>query len=464
MKKIAIIDVGTGETVRSTMGYDGFILYAAMKDDPSREVTFFDDCTPYQIFLAPRFDVYIVHVWNYHQLPILNWIRTQMPGEKFFIGYSGFKELTSVPFYPGWTDETIIEGIKKLPELYNGPSDLKYSGLRCDCDHHISTDDTRPVFPLFLSYGCPCQCSFCPVPVCRAGSKDARLALNVDEAMAVVEAVVETEKNIHFFDEDFFIDRAFTKEIIPRFIQLQRRRVSEGKQPFKWIALTTVPTLANAIRDFGQDALIEAGLFLAEMGLESNDPDIRKLMKKTGSADQIGFIIENGDKINKLWLALTFFPGETITTLNNMGEFLMVYGLDPDQTGDRLLTNGNICGLGQFFQWYHGTSSYDITRKEGLLLEANQPLRLVPSYIPQSFLDCKPQLVVHPADKWVSKFSTAVSIYNLDKYDFGNLQLDGTLTIDEIRKTCDIDTGDLMIYLALLARFGYIIDANKEKN
>jgi hypothetical protein len=460
-KTIAIIDFGTPECVRSTMGYDCYILYAHLKNDPTLEVTLFEDATPFKIFRAKRYDEYIIHVWNYHQLASAEYVRTQFPGIKYFIGYKPFDEIMKIPFYPGWNDEVIKSGVKHLPEILD---EMKYGGLMCDCDMHIKSDDTRPVYPLFLSYGCPCSCSFCPVPACRAYSDEKRLAIAVDEAIEMVRTVVMTNKNIHFFDEDFFIDRNFVNAIIPKFIELQNEMISLGMKPFKWIALTTVPTLARAIKDLTEDVLLEAGLFLAELGLESNDPNIRKMMKKTGSNDQIGYILENSKNINKLWLAITFFAGETVTSLNHMGDFLKIYGLNPDQTGDRLLTNGNICGLGQFFQRYHGTTSYDMTLHDGLLLQPELPMRLTPSFIPQSFLDCKPIFEKYSFDSWYDKFIVACRIYNIELSKYRDIMplMNGRYTIDYLKEEVEGDIGDFMIFMALLARFSYIKEYKNE--
>ena len=65
--------------------------------------------------------------------------------------------------------------MKHLPDVLHM---FKY-GLMSDCDLHIKSDDKRPVYPLFTSYGCPNNCMFCPIPPNRGHlGKDRRVFLN----------------------------------------------------------------------------------------------------------------------------------------------------------------------------------------------------------------------------------------------------------------------------------------------
>ena len=49
-------------------------------------------------------------------------------------------------------------------------------------------------------------------------------------------------------------------------------------------------------------------------------------------------------------------------------------------------TNGTMGGLGQFFQPYDGTSGFEDIKMRGIML-SQRPVRLIPSFLPNSLLD-----------------------------------------------------------------------------
>jgi hypothetical protein len=449
MKKVYIVDFSAGgEVVRGgTFANSGSLLYSAIKDDPELEVKFLEDITPFRLYRMPRADEYVFQVWGYGQIDSVKWAVSEIPGKKSFIGYTPFADLVELPIDERWTNENIKKGMANLPNIFD---DLEF-GLMSDCDLHIKSDDKRKVFPLFASAGCPNKCAFCPVPAV----KDKWLQLTVDEAKDAIRRTFIRGNNIHFMDEDFFLDTKYAVELIHFMHDLQATIVAMGGMRIKWIALASVPSFARTLKELGEDYLVEAGLFLAEIGLESSNAKLRASMNKTGDSTQLEYILENSKKINKFWLTVTLFPGETITTLNDIGNFLKLHGTQADMHGDRLVTNGNVGGLGQFFQRYYGTTMYEPSSELGWVLE-ERPIRLSPSFIPNSLLECIPIPNGYPKEEELKFFQS----YMVDPNEF-HAYIDGFRTLEQTIDVAEFSMAKLkkfIIYLCLMARFGYLIE------
>jgi radical SAM superfamily enzyme YgiQ (UPF0313 family) len=182
--------------------------------------------------------------------------------------------------------------------------------------------------------------------------------------------------NIHFTDEDFFFDIVRAKMIL--------EYIKHLKSDFKLIALVSRQSLSKFIEAYGNQILEEAGFVLFEVGLETASEDLGEEMGK-GSLEDCKVLTEKCS-VPILWLTLTFFPGETIQTLRATGQFLKEHGLNPEALSPRLRTNGTHGGLGQFFTPYVGTEQYISLDDEGWTL-TKRPMRLIPSFIPDSFLN-----------------------------------------------------------------------------
>jgi len=158
---------------------------------------------------------------------------------------------------------------------------------------------------------------------------------------------------------------------------------------------------------------------------------------------------------------MTFYPGETIGSIASALKFLTVYGLKPDNLVPRIRTNGTYGGLGQFFQPYIGTRGYQKAMENGIIL-TERPVRLQPSYIPFSFLDCKVQKkryigsennLPHPDKYWFDLYGVRADAINLD---VANGEAIGDI-MDEVTRTRGMAVWqDVAVWFALSARLGII--------
>lgn len=455
MKKVFIVDFSAaGEVVRGgTFANSGSLLYSALKNNPNLDVRFLEDITPFRLYRMERADEYIFQLWGYGQIESVKWAVSELPGEKTFIGYTPFGKLVELEVSKLWNGTNIKKGMANLPNIFK---ELEF-GLLSDCDLHIKSDDTRRVMPLFASAGCPNNCAFCPVPaVYSSTDKERYLKLSTEEAKHAIKQAFEMEYNIHFLDEDFFLDRNYSIELIKYMYELQTEIINKGGMRVKWIALASVPSFTKVLKELGEQYLLDAGLFLAEIGLETKNAALRISMNKTGDETQLDYIIDNSKRINKFWLTVTLFLGETIKTLNDIGSFLKVNGTQPDMHGDRLVTNGTTFGLGQYFQRYYGTSMYEPSAELGMIIET-QPIRLSPSFIPHSLLKCKPIKTGEPTENELKFFG----VYSIDIKNYDNIKFDGSKTLSTILEEENFSPAKLkkfIIYVCLMARGSYFIE------
>lgn len=445
-KKYAIVDFSTTEVVRGSFGYDSYLLYAFMKNE-GMDVKMFEDMTPFKFHrLREDFDEVIAHFWSYPQIDTMKWLEFNFGGKTSYVGYKPLIKKYRLEESELWNDENILKGMRHLPKIFN---EMKY-GLMSDCSLHIKSDDTRPVMPLFLSYGCANRCSFCPIPPNREGrGTDRRIQLNLSTAVNTLEEALQEDVNLHMCDEDMFVHSNWAHGVISDLVHMNQNGIKAGRQPLKWIALASVPTFYKYLKEFGTKALEDSGCHLVEIGIEASNADLRKEMNKTGSFEQIDYILEHSPSIKKFWLSVTLFPGETITTINNMGAWLSTHGTKKEDLEDRLITNGNVGGLGQFFQIYDGVKNHYVILKQGVVLD-DKPLRLMPSYVPNSFLECRPKQLRNPTQEELFWFKG----YNIDVDKFKDVKFDG------IKQVKDFNFRDkqFLVYLCLLARLGCVVE------
>ncbi len=471
-KKYAIIDFETTEVVRGSFGYDSYLLYSDMKQKEI-DVDFYEDATPYKFHKVEKdYDCYIIHLWSYPQLNNVEWFLMNCGNKNIkFIGYKplieklGFKTDKDI-----WNNDVIYNGMKYIPHIFK---DMKY-GLLSDCDLHIKSDDKRRVFPIFLSYGCPNQCKFCPIPANRKDCVKKRVGLDIEDCKYVLDTLLELyDCNIHFSDEDMLMNIKTTEEIIDYLIYLTNDKYKDRKK-LKWIGLASVPTFKNYLEKFGVKKLEESGCHLIEIGIESTDAKLRQEMNKTGSQSDVEYILNNSESINKFWLSVTLFPGETISTINNIGKWLKEHGTQDIDFKERLITNGNTGGLGQFFQLYDSVEDYTKLKNSGITID-EEPLRLVPSFIPYSFLHSemvKINDIKEDDKKWFKQ-------YNIDIDKYKHITLKGTVesVIEQYGIQTDVfkykntverykmkhELKKLIIYICLLARLNIIEGKNDDE-
>ena len=132
--------------------------------------------------------------------------------------------------------------------------------------------------------------------------------------------------------------------------------------------------------------------------------------------------------------------------------FLRKYGLTQNEVVGRLRTNGTKGGLGQFFQPYHGLGMYEKLNDDGLFL-TERPIRLVPSYIPNSFLNSLIKEVV--IERFV-EVKPWLELYNIEMNESELPSLLGKFVFEFIKKKPTVEAMHNAIKFAVLARMGVI--------
>ncbi len=359
---VLILDPASTEFNRGSFCYLPYIVYSHLKAT-GHKVKLIEDFTIAEIDNLPPAKKIIVSLWSYPQIESCIVLNRFLDVE--FFGYYPLIEDLRLPIKK-ITNEEIKIGISAHPYYY---SDFKYL-LLSDCDMHMNKYEGT-VYPMFTSYGCPKNCSFCPSSV---NCDRTRIELNAPTVISMLRACRDQGiHNIHFTDEDFFMHHERTAAILR----------SQVEHDMNFIALGSVSAVQRFIDIYGEKLLIDSGVKIIEVGFETGDTELSKTMNKP-SLSTYEKLAESCKTVDILWLALTFFPGETIKTLNETGNFFRKHGMKIDQLYGRIATNGTEGGLGQFMQVYHGVKDYHeiMTRGEPLTM---RPMRLIPSYIPHSF-------------------------------------------------------------------------------
>lgn len=362
-----IIDPSSPEFNRGSFCYLPFILYSALKE-AGWNVYLAENFTVLDLDNLPVSKNYLISIWSYPQIDIAKVLYLNLPNSEFF-GYGPFIDQLKYPKYI-ISDNRIATGLLAYPKYFD---DFK-SILLSDCDMHLKKYEGQ-VYPFFTSYGCPNACEFCPSTI----NQPKRISLPVDKVCETLyeEFWKKGRSNIHFTDEDFFYDINRAYEIL-HFVR---------RYNFNFIALGSVEKIIRYIEKYDNRTLHEGGMRLIEVGFETADPTLRKLMAKKESfaTDRYAYLAKICE-IDIFWLTLSFFPGETVRTLRQTGKFLEEHGFSPEELYGRIRTNGTPGGLGQFFQPYPGTLNFEQLTKSGRIID-ERPIRLVPSYVPNSFLD-----------------------------------------------------------------------------
>ena len=421
---VVMLDLASPEVNRGSFCYLTYILYSAFM---SKECPQIKAVTLHEEFRVGDLDgimedinsadTVLVGLWSYPQIDAALLLNRFLKGKCYFYGYYpliaqlGLNQMQ-------YTDEHLLLGIESYPQQLC-QNTFEYD-LLSDCDKHIKDTAKRTesgiadkMVPFFTSYGCPMGCKFCSATV-NCGKRVLYSSItSVLENLQLLNQHGRT--SIHFTDEDFFLKPQRAATIL--------LRAYNTNPNFEFIALGGMGTVA-AFCQFVRDNFTEAGqhkiwsvLKLIEIGLETVDPAVALAMGKQGrSSAENAISVKSMVRCPVLWLTVTFFPGETIGSLNATGAFLKEHGFNPADLVERIVTNGTEGGLGQFFQYYEGAG---LTMKEyedsGVVL-SQRPMRLIPSFIPHSFLQ-SPFIV--DLEQWDARYDELVQW--LDVYGIGEL-------------------------------------------
>jgi len=433
-----IIDPSSPEFNRGSFLYLPYILFSALTEK-GFSVILLEGFACEGIDQIPEAEQYLVALTSYPQIDACLVLDRFLPKKPSFFGYYPLIDQYKFSKYRV-SDQQIADGISNYVKYYQQFERI----LLSDCDMHLTKYEGQ-VYPLFTSYGCSNGCKFCPVSV-NCGRK--RIVVPLEEVKLVLDFCgAKGYKNIHFTDEDFFFDADRAEQIL---------RYTQGKG-FNYIALGSVHTVTKFIEKFGTDVFDETGMRLIEIGLETADSVLNKAMGK-GGRDKYSALAEMAKgKVDIFWLTMTFFPGETIQTLRSTGLFLEQYGFKLEELYGRVQTNSTMGGLGQFYQSYDGTVENVGIERKGEVLSA-RPMRLLPSFIPYSFLDCKISQcrpIYDDEKKWYQLYKINGEIFSLfDELCFEDEFLSVNDLFKELKKEFSIN--DSVSFLAISARLGVI--------
>lgn len=174
-------------------------------------------------------------------------------------------------------DDKIILNDKRplISDLDNLPLPAwKYFDLKKYNVFSISGKDESPVFALLSSRGCPNWCTFCDSHTIFQRKYRPRSARNIfDEIM-----FLHNEYGMMEFD---FVDDLVTmqKSRVLEFCDLLR----DSGVPFRWMANARVNTVDREMLQ----AMKDSGCIRVDFGVETGDLNVRKLMRKNITDDQI---------------------------------------------------------------------------------------------------------------------------------------------------------------------------------
>lgn len=175
-------------------------------------------------------------------------------------------------------DNTVMRGvegplldIERLPEI---PYDI------VPVEKYIPSYQGEATFYMQTSRGCPMRCSYCFNPEFNRGTWRKQSSGRVAERIEYAADKFHFQ-SIYFVDDDFFIDIQRAMEIAS---VLERRRISWQVQG------VGIPSLKK-MTDAHLSALKKSGLKRITIGVESGSPEMRRLMRKNFSNDELREII-----------------------------------------------------------------------------------------------------------------------------------------------------------------------------
>lgn len=472
-KKVVLIDPVSPEVNRGSFCYLSYLLYGALSKR-FIDVRLLEEFTVSDMddIDFDEFDQIYIALWSYPQIETCLIMQHFLKGRARFYGY--FPLINSLGLPKAQIDEQmILDGMKSYPDHYE---DFNYL-LLSDCDKHIKDDAKRSnngvdkMHPLFTSYGCPMGCKFCSATVNHNYKR------TVVPIMAVKRMIQKCAQKgifgIHFTDEDFFFDPKRAIDIL-KWLTITGRRFHREFEIIALGHLHNVNRFINFVHqyDLKLQTQILKPLRLIEIGLESGDADLAQQMGKRNADSRISpHYVHSRCPVPILWLTMTFYPGETIRSIYNTGRFMETHGLPIKNMSPRIVTNGTVGGLGQFFQYYDGVGlSLEDLRKNGIIL-SNRPMRLIPSYIPHSFLTSLFSLNKELFERKKEDVEFWADVYGLTRPKILKDLMDGRTSTgaEFVLEVSDPGSLDIQqhvnytanvnnaIYLAVLARLGIAI-------
>ena len=176
----------------------------------------------------------------------------------------------------------------------------------------------QPALPILTSRGCPGKCYFCQARLIWKKWR-MRSPTNVaDEIEYLMNKYGARE--IHLMDDNASASRKRFHDISDEIIK--------RKLDIKWTCLSGIPHWS--LDEELLDKMKEAGCYRLTFGIESGDPETRKVISKSYPLEQAKSVIKHANYIG-MWTMSTFivgFPHETQKNINTTIDFACSSGLD----------------------------------------------------------------------------------------------------------------------------------------
>ena len=174
---------------------------------------------------------------------------------------------------------------------------------------------------LYVTEGCPFECSFCASPVMVNRGNGVR-PYNRPDTSRIGEEVEQTitglgANAIHFLDDMVFING---QQIAKFHVDIQKRGLL-GK--FHWRGLTRVNTVLSCNDDVMQK-MKETGVWRLALGVESGNEEVLKQINKRTTKDQTRRAIDKlaRARIQSESFFIMGFPGETEEQIQETADFI----------------------------------------------------------------------------------------------------------------------------------------------
>src|SRR3989338_3476941 len=248
-------------------------------------------------------------------------------GEQAMIEIAGFSERG---IYPLHVSGTIVRNNGKIIRNTSRPHIEDLDALPFPSWHLFNIDAIiktskaskffmrQPTFPILTSRGCPGKCYFCQARLIW-GKWRMRSAVNVvDEIEYLINKF--NAREIHFMDDNASVSKKRFHEICDEIIK--------RKLNIKWTCLSGIPHWS--LDEGLLDKMKLAGCYRLTFGIESGDPETRKIISKPYDLEQARTIIKRANRIG-MWTLSTFiigFPHETEKHINTTIDFACHSDLD----------------------------------------------------------------------------------------------------------------------------------------
>ncbi len=181
------------------------------------------------------------------------------------------------------------------------------------------------VFPIFMSAGCPYQCSFCVSPAMYRKIEGKKwVGYDAKEVLDHIQYLSERYEfpRIQVYDDESFINPHLMKEILEGWIE--RGYHEKYKLDFRGIRFNDIER--KEIDDDYLRLMEKAGVEYMFLGLESGSPRMLKVLKKAITVDQVLRANRKLARFPKLKPHYNFFcgaPGETVESLQETKTLLL---------------------------------------------------------------------------------------------------------------------------------------------